>query len=89
MLNEQHFIVYDPKDQARFLQLLEYYVTHEDEARHIAQTGEMYVRAHHMAVNRIDYVLMHLYASEQEKERNPHYWRLKHEPARTAKGWWE
>ena len=73
LLDKKHLIIYNRKDQTGFLKLLEHYVTHEDEARSIATAGQKFARAHHMAANRIDYLLMHLVASEEEKESNPNY----------------
>lgn len=60
LVHKQHVIIYTRGDKAEFLELLEYYFTHPDEARKIAKAGHDFVRAHHMAPNRIDYVLTSL-----------------------------
>eukprot|EP00656_Telonema_subtile_P017077 TRINITY_DN19087_c0_g1_i1.p1 TRINITY_DN19087_c0_g1~~TRINITY_DN19087_c0_g1_i1.p1 ORF type:complete len:105 (+),score=26.29 TRINITY_DN19087_c0_g1_i1:47-361(+) len=45
------------QDHHTFDTLLKYYIRHPDEAQEIATAGQRFVRQHHMAVNRIDWVL--------------------------------
>ena len=60
MKHKEHLIMYDRRDKSKFLELLEYYSTHPDEARKIAQAGKDFVLAHHMGSNRVDYMLQSL-----------------------------
>ena len=55
--HKEHVIVYDRRDKKSFLEMLEYYTSHEDEARMIAKAGKQFVLDHHMASNRIDMLL--------------------------------
>ena len=60
MIHKEHLIIYDRQDKTGFLKLLEYYSSHQEEARKIAQAGKEFVLAHHMGVNRVDYMLQSL-----------------------------
>ena len=60
MKHKEHLIIYDRRDKSKFLELLEYYSTHQDEARKIALAGKEFVLAHHMGANRVDYMLQSL-----------------------------
>ena len=57
MKHKEHVIMYDRRDKKAFLEMLEYYTSHEEEARDIAEAGKQFVLAHHMASNRVDVML--------------------------------
>jgi len=54
-----HFVMYDPTKKEDFMAKLKYYSdpANADEVRAIAHAGYEFVLRHHMAVNRVDYVL--------------------------------
>ena len=57
VVHEKHLIIYERDNKEEFLRLLSYYSEHPDEARQIGQAGKEFVLKHHMASNRIDYML--------------------------------
>ena len=71
----KHWIVYDPGNKTDFMSKLSYYSNpaNIDEAEAIAKTGYEFVLRHHMAVNRVDYILNHETVKNglMERIRNP------------------
>jgi len=55
--HKKHLIFYDSTNQTEFNELLLYYIKHEEEARTIAMAGYRHTLDHHMAENRIDFLL--------------------------------
>jgi len=55
--HKKHLIMYDPMNQTEFENLLEYYVENEAEAEAIGLRGYDHTLAHHMAEDRVSYIL--------------------------------
>ena len=55
--HQKHLVFYDPTNEEEFHNLLEYYVTHEDEATAIGRAGYEHTLAHHMAEHRVSYIM--------------------------------
>ena len=55
--HKKHLVYYDTRNQSEFNELLEYYIKHEDEARRIGEAGYQFVLDHHMAKDRVSYIL--------------------------------
>lgn len=55
--HKKHLVFYDSNNQTEFVELLEYYVKNEDEARQIGEAGYRYVLDHHMPKDRVSYIL--------------------------------
>jgi len=56
-VHKKHLVFFDTRNQTEFNSLLEYYVKHEDEARQIGKAGYNFVLEHHMAKDRVSYIL--------------------------------
>ena len=54
---KKHLVYYDPNNQTEFNELLDYYVKNQDEARKIGLAGYNFVLDHHMAIDRVSYIL--------------------------------
>lgn len=59
LVHGEHYVVYNRNDEKDFLRKLEYYSdpSHRNESRAIAERGYEFVLKHHMATDRVDYIL--------------------------------
>lgn len=57
LVHKKHLVFYDTRNQSEFNSLLKYYIEHEDEARRIGEAGYNFVLEHHMAKDRVSYIL--------------------------------
>ena len=60
-IHGKHWITYDPGNKEDFISKLAYYTNpaNIDEAEAIAKAGYEFILRHHMAVNRVDYIMNH------------------------------
>lgn len=56
-IHKKHLVYYDTRNQTEFNELLEYYTEHEEEARKIGEAGRQFVLDHHMAKDRVSYIM--------------------------------
>lgn len=70
-IDGQHVIFYNPHNQSEFIQKVEYYLNHPEEARVIAERGYLHAMRFHRSVNLVDYILIsaHLKKVAEKNER--------------------
>lgn len=56
-IHKKHLVYYDTRNQTEFNELLEFFTEHEEEARKIGEAGRQFVLDHHMAKDRVSYIL--------------------------------
>lgn len=57
LIDGEDVVFYDPLDKQAFIDKVQYYLSHEHEARRIAMNGFYKALRHHRYVNRVDYIL--------------------------------